>query len=257
MLLRDWLAQRPFTLALSSGFGGFFAHAGMIQALDEAGFRPARISGASSGALAGALWASGLTPEQIKTHLFNLHREDFWYPKLGLGLLCGDQLRHYLTSILPVTQIEDCKIPFVISVYNLLTRRTEVKTQGNLADWTFASAALPFLFQPIRLKGGLYADGGIQDRPAMVGLTQQEHVFYHHMAGRSPWRVKNDPALKLPFHHHMATLSVEGLTRLKLNELQTGHQAYEQAYNAMQKALGQPYQTRLSINSYAWAVSVL
>lgn len=257
MHLRDWLAERPFTLALSSGFGGFFAHAGMIQALDEAGFRPARISGASSGALAGALWASGLTPEQIKAHLFTLHRDDFWYPKLGFGLLCGDLLQHYLARILPVRQIEDCQIPLVISVYNLLKRQTEVKTQGNLVDWVYASAALPVLFQPIRREGGIYADGGIADRAAMAGLTSGEHVFYHHMSGRSPWRSKADASLRLPVHHHMAALSIDGLTRLKLHALETGHEAYEQAYIAMQRALDLPYTTRLSISSYAWSLSAI
>ena len=39
--LREWLAQGPFTLAMSSGFFGFFAHAGVLLALREAGLAPA------------------------------------------------------------------------------------------------------------------------------------------------------------------------------------------------------------------------
>ena len=34
--LRDWLEAEPFTLALSAGFFGFFAHTGLILALEEA-----------------------------------------------------------------------------------------------------------------------------------------------------------------------------------------------------------------------------
>ena len=34
--LRDALAERPFELILSSGFFGFFAHAGVVRALEVA-----------------------------------------------------------------------------------------------------------------------------------------------------------------------------------------------------------------------------
>ena len=52
--LRDWLAGKPFTLVMSSGFFGFFAHAGVVSVLEEQGLRPARIAGSSAGALVGA-----------------------------------------------------------------------------------------------------------------------------------------------------------------------------------------------------------
>ena len=31
--LREWLRERPFSLALSSGFFGFFAHTGLVTVL--------------------------------------------------------------------------------------------------------------------------------------------------------------------------------------------------------------------------------
>ena len=34
---RAWLAEAPFTLALGAGFFGFFAHTGVLLALEEAG----------------------------------------------------------------------------------------------------------------------------------------------------------------------------------------------------------------------------
>ena len=33
--LGDWLDAGPYTLALSAGFFGFFAHAGVLAALEE------------------------------------------------------------------------------------------------------------------------------------------------------------------------------------------------------------------------------
>ena len=53
--LAEWLADRPFTLAMSSGFFGFFAHFGTLRALLDHGLSPARFCGSSAGALVGAL----------------------------------------------------------------------------------------------------------------------------------------------------------------------------------------------------------
>ena len=43
--LRDWLKEGPFALTMSSGFFGFFAHAGMLTVLEDEGFLPSRLSG--------------------------------------------------------------------------------------------------------------------------------------------------------------------------------------------------------------------
>lgn len=45
--LREWLGEGPFCLALSSSWLGLFCHAGVVCALVESGFAPAKISGSS------------------------------------------------------------------------------------------------------------------------------------------------------------------------------------------------------------------
>jgi NTE family protein len=52
--LADLLRHDPFELILSPGFFGFFAHAGVVRALEEAGLVPAAAGGSS----AGALWST-------------------------------------------------------------------------------------------------------------------------------------------------------------------------------------------------------
>jgi NTE family protein len=47
-------------LALGSGGARGLAHAGVLQALEEAGLRPDVIAGTSMGAIVGALYASAL-----------------------------------------------------------------------------------------------------------------------------------------------------------------------------------------------------
>ena len=53
-------------VALGSSLMGYYAHAGFLNGLAAAGLHPARISGASAGALAGALHASGLRGDALK-----------------------------------------------------------------------------------------------------------------------------------------------------------------------------------------------
>ena len=56
--LAEWLQLGPYTLALSSSFFGYYAHAGVLQALEEAGILPAKVCGSSSGSVISTLWVS-------------------------------------------------------------------------------------------------------------------------------------------------------------------------------------------------------
>ena len=52
-------------LVLSGGGAKGFAHAGVLQALEEAGIRPDIIAGTSAGSIVGAFYVAGLSPKQI------------------------------------------------------------------------------------------------------------------------------------------------------------------------------------------------
>ncbi len=78
--LREWLREGPFTLTMSSGFFGFFAHTGALAALLDAGFAPASVTGSSAGALVTGLYAAGVGVDELRHRLLTLRREDFWDP---------------------------------------------------------------------------------------------------------------------------------------------------------------------------------
>ena len=52
-------------LALSGGGSKGLAHAGAIKFLEEQKIKPSQISGTSAGAIVGALYSWGKTPEEI------------------------------------------------------------------------------------------------------------------------------------------------------------------------------------------------
>ena len=212
--LRDWLAEGPFTLVLSSGFFGFFAHAGVVSVLEEQGLRPARIAGSSAGALVGGLWGAGVPAAHIREELLGLRREHFWDLRPGLGLLGGALFRPLLERVLPVPTFEESPVPLALSVWDLLARRTVVLERGPLAPAIHASCALPVLFHPVRHGGRFYADGGIANRPGIAGVPAGERVLYHHLTARSPWRRWNSSALRIPERSGLAAIAVQDLPRL-------------------------------------------
>jgi len=238
--LGDWLREVPFTLVLSSGFFGFFAHAGVVSVLEEEGIRPARIVGSSAGALIGGLWAAGVPAGRIREELLALRREDFWDLGAGLGLLRGRMFRTLLERVLPVATFESCPVPLALSVYDLLARRTDVLHRGGLAAAIHASCALPVLFHPVRLEGRLYADGGIADRPGLVGVGPDERVLHHHLTARSPWRRRNSPALKPPERPGLQCIALPPLPRVGPFRLERGRAAMELAAAGARDALARP-----------------
>jgi NTE family protein len=235
--LRDWLQAAPFTLALSSGFFGFFAHAGVVSVLEDEGLLPARITGSSAGALVGGLWASGVPAARLREELLALRRADFWDPGLGAGLLRGALLRARVESIAAAPTLEACPTPLALSVYDVRARRTAVLREGPLAPAIHASCALPVLFQPVRLGSRLYADGGVLDRPALAAVPAGERVLHHHLTSRSPWRRRGSPALRVPQQAGLRAVALHGLPRSGPFRLEVGPAALAGAIDGMRAAL--------------------
>ena len=235
--LRAWLSEAPFTLAMSSGFFGFFAHAGVLAALEEEGLAPSAVAGSSAGALVTGTWASGVSATELRDTLLQLRREDFWDPAPGAGLLRGRLFRARLDALLGAKTFEDCRVPASLVVHDVVARRPKPVSSGDLAAAIHASCAVPGMFHPVRVDGRLMVDGGVTDRPGLLGVGAGERVLYHHLASRSPWRRPGSPSLNIPARPGLVALVVDALPRLGPFRLAEGSVAYERARLATQRAL--------------------
>lgn len=238
--LRAWLREAPFTLTMSSGFFGFFAHAGALSALLDAGLAPSRVTGSSAGALVTGLYAAGVGVDAIRARLDSLRREDFWDPSPGAGLLRGRRFRALLDEMLPVRALGGCAVPFTPSVFDLRALRTTVLREGEIAAAIHASCALPVLFQPVWIGGRPYSDGGIADRPGILGAAGDARVLFHHLASRSPWRREGATSMRVPERAGLVAVATEGITRVHPFALDRGMRAFAQSERAMRVALDQP-----------------
>ncbi len=234
--LHEWLAAEPFTLALSSGFFGFFAHCGALAAVLGAGLRPARLSGSSAGALIAGLYAAGLEPDAIIGELSRLRRADFWDPFPGPGRLRGKLLRRQLERLLPVERFEQCRIPLCVSAYDILRLRTGVFDNGRLAPAIHASCCVPLLFHPVWLRGRPWLDGGIADRPGLAGVAGQARTLHHHLPSRRRRKASAHP----PRRDELVSVTAANLPRLTPQTLEIGPKAFVHARDAMRRALDQP-----------------
>ena len=188
-------------LAFSSGFFGFFAHAGFLAAQRELGILPSAYAGASSGAIVGAMAACGMSDHAIKDMLFSLKKEHFWDPDpwhyilrkaLSLfrgytGYLKGDGFACLLKK-LPVRQIEECERPLAIAATNLTEGKEAIFTRGNLVKAIQASGAVPMLFKPVEIDGSLYVDGGVTNKcplKALADLVDLKTIIVHFIASEN------------------------------------------------------------------------
>jgi NTE family protein len=96
------------------------------------------------------------------------------------------------------------------------------------------------LFQPRWIGGRPLLDGGILDRPGLLGIPAGERVLYHHLAARSPWRRRGSPALEIPARPDLAALVIGELPRVGPYRLAAGAEAFEAAYRAATLALDAP-----------------
>jgi NTE family protein len=269
-LLADHLRSAPFELILSSGFFGFYAHAGVIDALEEAELRPSLVGGSSAGALVAGLWAAGLDAATIRDRLLGLRREDFWdpdpllgvghhlplpaelrallsppqgYEKRGPGLLRGqafDALLDAAFAELGVRTFADCRIPLRVVVHDLTQNKPVVLEQGELRPAVRASCSLPGLFQPVHIEGTLYLDGGIADRAGILAATPGTRLLYHHLPAKSPWRLVMRGQNAPPVRPDMYIVFEPGLPRLGPFSLELGARAHELARAATRRALRTP-----------------
>lgn len=240
--LREWLSEKPFSMTLSAGFFGFFAHAGVMTVLEDAGLLPVRISGASAGALVGGIWASGVQATTIRDELLRLRREDFWDVRPGLGLLAGRLFQSRVESLLLTPSFDACRVPASLSVYDVLSRSTRVVERGLLAPAIVASCAVPGLFHPVWLDGRPLLDGGILDRHGLAGMPADTRVFYHHLSSRSPWRRRGSAALEVPNRSGMTAFVIGTLPRVGPFRLERGRRAFDIGARSAKEALARPIQ---------------
>ena len=151
-------------LVLSGGVVKGVAHIGVIKALEENNIYPTHISGSSAGAVFGAFYAAGYSPEEMLTFfrtipLFNLNRYAFRKP----GFIDTDKFHEDFKKYFPKDNFNTLQKKLFITTVDMLNGCVKIFDKGELIRPFLASAAFPGIFSPVTIDNGVYADGGILD----------------------------------------------------------------------------------------------
>lgn len=155
---------KPYKLGIALSGGGIkgLCHAGVLKALDEAKIRPNILSGVSAGAVVGALYADGYTPDEI-AFLF----EDISFRKMTKiqipngGLFSIKEFERFMSRSLRAKRFEDLNIPLYVVATDLDNGRSVEFSTGVIIHPVVASCSVPVLFTPKKIRGTHYVDGGV------------------------------------------------------------------------------------------------
>jgi predicted acylesterase/phospholipase RssA len=184
----------PTALVLAGGGAKGFAHIGVIQILDSLGLRPDLVVGTSSGAIAGALYASGFSGVQIDSIMRALPMDQViktYEPQVSnaLGLLRPTAVWERTTAgyalqsgaahegefnalmsalflrgnVIARGNFDHLPIPFRAIATDLATHHPVVLGSGDLGRAVRASSAIPVIFRPVQIDGRWLTDGGIAE----------------------------------------------------------------------------------------------
>lgn len=151
-------------LALGGGAARGFAHVGVIQVLEEAGIQPQMVAGTSAGSLVAAIYASGKKGDELQRVALTMEEAaitDWTLPIFSRGMLRGEALARYVNSQVRNKLIEDMPMPLGIYATDLKTGGGVLFQRGDTGTAVRASSAVPAVFQPVKISGRDYVDGGL------------------------------------------------------------------------------------------------
>ena len=167
---------KEVALVLSSGGARGIAHIGVIEGLQEAGYRVHAIAGCSMGAVVGGMHASGKLQE-LKEWFCELDRLDvfklFDFTISSKGLIKGEKVFNELRAMLEDCDIKDLPIPFAAVAVDIRSDEEVVFDQGSLYAAMRASASIPSIVTPVESQNRLLVDGGVLN-PVPLDLVRRK-----------------------------------------------------------------------------------
>jgi NTE family protein len=162
-------------LALGGGAAKGFAHVGVIAVLEQAGIEPSLVVGTSAGSLVAAFYASGMNATQLQATAMRMEEvtlADWMVPLINRGLFRGEALARFVNDAVASRPIEDMRLPLGVVAADLANGQPVLFRRGNTGTAVRASSAVPAIFQPVRIGGRDYVDGGLV-APVPVQFARQ------------------------------------------------------------------------------------
>lgn len=155
------IGQIEIGVALGAGAAKGFAHIGVLKVLEEHQIPVDYVAGCSIGAIVGAMYAGGLSFEEIEERMQGADRKvRRWH--LPLRSVWSDAgLKELLRAPYPTTRFRDLPTPFAVVATDIATGREIVIRKGLVWRAVQASASVPGIFPPALVSRRHLIDGGL------------------------------------------------------------------------------------------------
>lgn len=165
--------RKKVGLALGSGGAKGYAHLGVLNALEKNNIPIDYISGASAGAIVGALYSLYKDTNKVKEILtdFNKVRSLIDVSFRG-GIFKGRKLINFFEDIFQGKKIQDLDIPLCVVATDYATGQEVRFRKGNIALAVRASMAIPFIFELVDCEKKELADGGLSSPVPIKALRE-------------------------------------------------------------------------------------
>lgn len=152
-----------FKVGIAFGGGGTrgFAHLGALKAFEEHGIDFDYVAGTSVGALVGALYAKGVSVDEMIDMAKSLRPKDLRTSKLPFVPSKTDKLEELLKEVIGDTVFSELKKPFSVIAVDMISAKEKEITSGSVIKAVAGSCALPAVFNPVEFDGMMLMDGGL------------------------------------------------------------------------------------------------
>lgn len=149
-------------IAFSGGGAKGAAHCGAMQALNEFGLKADIVAGTSAGSIAATMYASGMSPVDITNNFISLDFRDLLGTQLPKGGMFDTKpLVRHLQAIIPYERLEDLPVRTLVVATSIERGVVRIFDEGEIAHRVAASCAIPLIYQPVKIEGEHYSDGGV------------------------------------------------------------------------------------------------
>lgn len=158
-------------VALSGGGARGFAHVGALKALEEAGMKPDIIAGVSAGSVAAVMYAAGVPLDSMLSIFTQTKFSDFCKLAVskGEGVFSLTKFKKFIEKTTGVERLEELRIPTYVGVTDLDNGVPAEFHEGPIGERVMASCSIPIVFQPVKINGTHYVDGGVlRNLPAWI-----------------------------------------------------------------------------------------
>ena len=179
-------------IVLSGGAARGIAHLGILKALQEKDIEISGISGCSAGAIVGAMFAAGYSPDHIFEIVVSTNTLRALRPAWSrVGLLNMKKAEEIYLKYLPHNSFEKLKIPLTVNATDLYNGETIYFSSGELLKPVMASCCIPGLFEPIIFNHKTLVDGGVlNNMPIEPLLNHYDLIIGSHC---NPYGISKSP----------------------------------------------------------------